>query len=433
MRNLSLALFAAVAGLIPLWTHPASIAVAAPVARSPRPVASPQNVVAPFGFQILSAPSPVVTKRPITVPASRVRLRDLGVVIGTMTPGRWNAITDVAGVRVGHVSLMAGEGRLVPGRGPVRTGLTAIIPRTDVWNKKVFASGVVLNGNGMVTALDWIREAGCLETPIVLTNTLSTGRVADAVVSWMLRRYPKIGIDDDVVLPCVAECDDSFLNDQRGRHVREPHVFAALDAARSGPIAEGSVGAGTGMIAYRFKGGIGTASRVLPSKEGGWTVGVLVNANMGRREDLRIAGVPVGERITNLMPQKVPGEGSIIIIVATDAPMLPHQLERLARRATLGLARTGSIAAHSSGDFAIAFSTSEHVPHDAPSLTMRVAALNNIHTSPLFAAAVEATEEAIGNALTMATTMVGRDGHTVYGLPLDRLKALLVAEERVVR
>jgi D-aminopeptidase len=215
--------------------------------------------------------------------------------------------------------------------------------------------------------------------------------------------------------------------------VREPHVFAALDAARSGPLAEGSVGAGTGMVAYRFKGGIGTSSRVLPKHQGGWTVGVLVNANMGWREHLRIAGVPVGEHIRDLLPQKVPGEGSIIIVVATDAPLLPHQLERLARRATLGLARTGSIAAHSSGDFVLAFSTAEDVPHEPAALTMRVGALNNIYTSPLFAAVVETTEEAIGNALTMATTTTGRDGHTVYALPLDRLKALLQSQGRLVQ
>ncbi|MEB3197019.1 MAG: P1 family peptidase [Candidatus Sericytochromatia bacterium] len=408
-------------------------AVAPAAAPLPTPTPRPQTIVAPFGIPLFGQPVPSVTQRPLAIPAARVRLRDLGIRIGRLPTGPWNAITDVKGVKVGHVSLVAGEGKLIPGRGPVRTGVTAIVPRDDVWRNKVFASGFVLNGNGSMTALDWVKEAGCLETPILLTNTLSANRVADALVSWMMRQYPDIGVKDDVVLPCVAECDDSFLNDQRGRHVREPHVFAALDLARSGPVAEGAVGAGTGMVAYRFKAGIGTSSRVLPGHQGGWTVGVLVNANMGWREHLRIAGVPVGLRINDLLPQARPGEGSIIVIVATDAPLLPHQLERLAKRATLGLARTGSIAAHSSGDFVLAFSTAAHVPHTPTDPSMRISAVHNLHTSPLFEAVVEATEESIGNALTMATTMIGRDGHTVYALPLDRLKALLAAEGRLER
>lgn len=364
-------------------------------------------------------------------PGQRARLRELGITIGVLPPGRYNAITDVPGVKVGHTTLVSGSGRLVPGKGPVRTGVTAIVPRDDVWNHKVFAGGVVLNGNGQVSALDWIREAGWLETPIVLTDTLSVGRASDAVVSWMARKNPQMGIEDDVVLPCVAECDDSFLNDQRGRHVHEPHVLAALANARGGRVPEGAVGAGTGMIAYRFKGGIGTASRVLPAAQGGWTVGVLVNANLGWREHLRIDGVPVGEQIKDLMPGKKPSEGSIVMIVATDAPLLPNQLERIARRATLGLARTGTVAAHSSGDFAIAFSTATDVPHYPEARTMAVTALNTSHISPLFAATVEATEEAIGNALTMATTTVGRDGNTAHAIPLDRLKAIMKAHGRL--
>jgi D-aminopeptidase len=351
--------------------------------------------------------------------------------VGVLPPGRWNAITDVPGVKVGHVTLRSGEGKLVPGKGPVRTGVTAIVPRDDVWRHKVFAGGVVLNGNGQMTALDWVKETGWLETPIVLTDTLSVGRASDAVVSWSARNNPAMGIDDDVVLPCVAECDDSFLNDQRGRHVREAHVIAALDGARSGPVAEGAVGAGTGMIAYRFKGGIGTASRVLPKDQGGWTVGVLVNANLGWREHLRIDGVPVGEHIKDLMPQRKPSEGSIIMIVATDAPLLPDQLERVARRTTLGLARTGTVAAQSSGDFALAFSTAHDVPHYPEARTFPVTALSNAHISPIFAATVEATEEAVGNALTMATTTVGRDGNTAHAIPLDRLKALMKAHGRL--
>lgn len=384
---------------------------------------------APAGAAVEAAPS-----RSAPAPAERrARLRELGITIGVLPPGRFNAITDVPGVKVGHVTLVSGSGKLVPGQGPVRTGVTAIVPRDDVWHHKVFAGGVVLNGNGQASALDWIREAGWLETPILLTDTLSVGRVSDAVVTWHARRNPAMGIDDDVVLPCVAECDDSFLNDQRGRHVREPHVLAAIDGARTGPVPEGAVGAGTGMVAYRFKGGIGTSSRVLPRDQGGWTVGVLVNANLGWREHLRIDGVPVGEHIKDLLPVRKPSEGSIIMVVATDAPLLPSQLERLARRATLGLARTGTVAAHSSGDFAIAFSTATDVPHYPEAPTMSLTALNTSHISPLFAATVEATEEAIGNALTMATTTVGRDGNTAHAIPLERLKALMKAHGRLGR
>lgn len=355
----------------------------------------------------------------------RMRLRELGVELGQYPTGRWNAITDVAGVKVGQVTLNRGSGKLVPGEGPVRTGVTAILPRDDVWTRKVFAGGFVLNGNGETTGLSWINEAGWLETPILLTDTLSVGKVSDAVVTWMARRYPAMGVSDDVVLPVVAECDDSFLNDQRGRHVRTEDVLSAIEGAKSGPVAEGSVGAGTGMVSYRFKGGIGTASRVLPKEDGGYTVGVLVNCNMGARSDLRIDGVPVGREITDLMPVRKPGEGSIIVVVATDAPLLPHQLQRLARRAALGLARTGSTARHSSGDFMLAFSTAAVVPHDPDERTMALEALNNTHISPLFEATVECTEEAIGNALTMATTTEGRDGNKVFALPLDRLKTVM--------
>lgn len=361
----------------------------------------------------------------------RMRLRELGIVLGQYPTGRWNAITDVAGVRVGQVTLRRGAGKLVPGEGPVRTGVTAIVPREDVWRQKVLANGFVLNGNGEVTGLSWINEAGWLETPIVLTDTLSVGRVSDAVVSWMVKRYPAMGVTDDVVLPVVAECDDSFLNDQQGRHVRPEDVLAALEGARSGPVAEGSVGAGTGMVSYRFKGGIGTASRVLPRDAGGYTVGVLVNCNMGARSDLRIDGVPVGRELTGLMPLRKPGEGSIIVVVATDAPLLPHQLQRLARRAALGLARTGSTARHSSGDFMLAFSTAAVVPHDPSERTMTLTALHNTHVSPLFEATVECTEEAIGNALTMATTTEGRDGNKVFALPLDALKGVMRKHGRI--
>lgn len=357
--------------------------------------------------------------------APRMRLRDLGIVVGRYPTGRWNAITDVGGVKVGQVTLNRGSGKLVPGKGPVRTGVTAIVPRDDVWHRKVYANGFVLNGNGEMTGLSWINEAGWLETPVLLTDTLSVGKVSDAVVTWMAKHYPDMGIGDDVVLPVVAECDDSFLNDQRGRHVQASDVLQAIEKATSGPVAEGAVGAGTGMVSYRFKGGIGTASRVLPQEAGGYTVGVLVNCNMGHRADLRVDGVPVGREISDLMPVRKPGEGSIIVVVATDAPVLPDQLQRVAKRAALGLARTGSVAAHSSGDFMLAFSTAAVVPHYPEERTTTVTALSNAHLTPLFEATVECTEEAIGNALAMATTTEGRDGNKVYALPLDRLVALM--------
>lgn len=357
--------------------------------------------------------------------APRARLRDLGITIGHYRPGRWNAITDVAGVRVGHVTVIEGSGKLVPGHGPARTGVTAIVPRTDIWHKKCMAATFDLNGNGELTGTHWINEAGWLETPVILTDTLCVGRASDAVVTWMEREYPQMGISDDVVLPVVGECDDTFLNDQRGRHVTEADVIRAIDEARSGPVPEGSVGAGTGMTCYRFKGGVGTSSRVLDPQDGGYTVGVLVNCNMGVRSDLRIDGVPVGEEITDLLPKRSPTEGSIIIVVGTDAPLTPTQLQRLCKRAALGLARTGSTARNSSGDLMLAFSTAFELPHDPDAVTVPLSAVNNAKITPLLEATVECTEEAIDNALTGATTVVGRDDHTVYALPLDRLKAVM--------
>ncbi len=380
------------------------------------------------------APAKPAAAKPAKPLEARARLRDLGIVIGHYPTGKWNAITDVPGVKVGHKTVWKGNGKLVPGKGPARTGVTAIIPRDDVWNKKVFAGSFVLNGNGELSALNWVREAGWLETPILLTDTLSVGRVADAVVSWMNKTVPAHGIDDDVVLPMVGECDDGYLNDQQGRHVREADVFEALDRAISGPVAEGAVGAGTGMISYRHKAGIGTSSRKLPEKEGGYTIGVLVNANIGR-QSLVLAGVPVGEEIKppgwraewGERPRRgdEPREGSIIVVVATDAPLLPHQLDRIAKRASMGIPRTGSPAHHGSGDLVVAFSTATVVPHYPEDLTMSLTALNNTHIDPLFEAAAECAEEAIGNSLAMATTTVGRDGHTAHALPLDKLRQVM--------
>ncbi len=375
----------------------------------------------------------------------RVRARDLGITVGHYPPGPLNAITDVAGVHVGHRSLIRGEGMLKPGEGPVRTGVTVILPRADIWHNKVPAGAFVLNGTGEMTGLAWVAEAGFLEYPIALTNTLNVPRVANGVMSWMIRQYPGIGITDDTLTPLVAECDDSRLNDSQGRHVSEQDVIAALDTATGGPVAEGTVGAGTGMVSYGFKGGIGTASRKLPIKNGGYTVGVLVNANHGRRPELTVAGVPVGRLYEKpdaagltrpdsapSQPEWLAGEGpgafhdgSIIIIIATDAPLDSRQLTRLAKRAVLGLARTGSTAHHGSGDFMLAFSTANTIPHYPKERTFLMTHLADTHLNPLLTATVEATEEAILNALTMASTLVGRDGRKVEAISLTRLRVLL--------
>jgi D-aminopeptidase len=375
---------------------------------------------------------------------SRVRVRELGLIIGQLPTGPLNAITDVPGVKVGQVTLSRGEGPLRPGEGPVRTGVTVIVPRENVWRKKVPAGAFVLNGTGEMTGLAWVAESGFLEYPIALTNTLNVPRVANGIISWMLRQYPGIGITDDTLTPVVAECDDSRLNDIQGRHVSEANVMQALDEASSGPVTEGSVGAGTGMISYGFKGGIGTASRKIPDANGGFTVGVLVNANHGRRPELMMGGVMVGQRYdadktqSNLLPNVGPGnllarheggagnaEGSIIVIIATDAPLDSRQLTRLGKRAALGLARTGSTARHGSGDFMLAFSTGNVIPHYPAEPTFSVTQLADTHLNPVLAATVEATEEAILNALTGAITVVGRDGHRAEAISIPRLRAIL--------
>ncbi|CUQ65833.1 DmpA family aminopeptidase [Candidatus Nitrospira inopinata] len=360
----------------------------------------------------------------------RQRARELGIMVGQYQPGPFNAITDVAGVKVGHRTLVRGAGSLKPGEGPVRTGVTVIIPREDVWRKKVPAGSFVLNGTGEMTGLSWVAESGFLEYPIALTNTLNVPRVANGVISWMIKQYPAIGISDDTLTPVVAECDDGRLNDIQGRHVSEEDVVVALDGAEGGPVQEGAVGAGTGMIAYGFKGGIGTSSRKLPPQEGGYTVGVLVNANHGRRHELVMNGVPVGRLYESASPraeglQSGPHEGSIIIVIATDAPLDSRQLGRLAKRAVLGLARTGATARHGSGDFMLAFSTANVIPHDPQEPTYTLTHLADVHLNPLITATVEATEEAVLNALTMATTTVGRDGYRAEAIDLDRLKTIL--------
>jgi D-aminopeptidase len=377
---------------------------------------------------------------------AKKRARDLGIPISG-TPGPYDAITDVHGVEVGHATLIAGEGRLVVGKGPVRTGVTAILPRGKDARDPVFAGTFVLNGNGEMTGTAWVEESGFLSGPIMITNTHSVGVVRDAVVTWLAARDPRL----TWALPVVAETFDGMLNDINGFHVGKEHALAALACAAPGPVGEGSVGGGTGMICHEFKGGIGTASRELGQADGSYTVGVLVQCNHGRRRDLTIAGVPVGREIQDLMPcyaAEAPptrawlkgalprcgdatrgkadtraGRGSIIVVVATDAPLLPHQLKRLARRAALGLALVGGRGHNDSGDLMIAFSTAN--PGTAAAQAANVTMLANEKIDGLFVATVEATEEAIVNAMLAAETMTGADGVRVHALPPDRLVNVL--------
>lgn len=383
---------------------------------------------------------------------AKPRARELGVPFDG-TPGAFNAITDVAGIEVGHVTLIAGSGKLEVGRGPVRTGVTAILPRgKDVNAAPVFAGTFSLNGNGEMTGTAWIEESGFLEGPILLTNTHSVGVVRDAVIAWKTKKLGAALPNVFWSLPVVAETWDGWLNDINGFHVKPEHVFTALESARAGAVPEGSVGGGTGMISYEFKGGIGTASRRLPADLGGYTLGVLVQANHGVRRQLTIAGVPVGREIGggrrrfagsdphNLAGVSVGDTGSIIIIVATDAPLLPHQLKRLARRASLGLARTGAVSGNGSGDLFLAFSTAnaagasrENSPGEGAQefRASTFQALTNEGMSPLFESTVEAVEEAIVNVLVAGEPMQGRDDHAVEALPAARLQELLKKYNRL--
>lgn len=358
----------------------------------------------------------------------RARAREVGIILGSMTPGAENAITDVPGVRVGHTTLVRGEGALLRGVGPVRTGVTAILPHDgDTFAAKVPAASQVFNGFGKTIGLVQINELGELETPILLTNTLNVGRVADALVGYMVERHPGIGVTDGSVNPVVCECNDGYLNDIGGRHVSEQDVRQALASASTGRVEEGNIGAGTGMTTYGFAAGIGTASRLLAPEHGGYTLGALVLANFGSRGDLLIAGVPVGRELEAARQVREREHGSVIVILATDAPLDARQLGRLTRRVPLGLARTGTHGGHGSGDLAIAFSTARQIPHMSSPLTYTVQALNEQSDAldQLFAAVVEATEEAVINALCMARPMSGRDGHAAPALPLVETRAIL--------
>ncbi|MBA2565508.1 MAG: P1 family peptidase [Gemmatimonadetes bacterium] len=392
-------------------------------------------------FLILAAP---------LVAQSKPRARDLGVPFDG-TPGPLNAITDVADVEVGHTTLISGNGRLVVGKGPVRTGVTAVLPRGKASAAPVFGAWFTLNGNGEMTGTTWIDESGLVEGPILITNTHSVGVVRDAVIQWMLEHHPGF----EWSLPVVAETWDGMLNDLNGFHVKPEHVFQALDGARGGPVTEGAVGGGTGMLCNGFKGGIGTSSRRLTPEAGGYTVGVLVQCNYGGQRGLRIAGVPVGRELTEpgvcVAGRQVPSQsllrdlprcseqageprkaepGSIIIVVATDAPLLPHQLERLVRRTTLGLGREGSVSSNFSGDIFVAFSTANGETVAADS-AFSVRMLPNHRLDPLFAATVQATEEAVTNAMIAAETMTGADDVRAYALPHERLREVLAKYNRL--
>jgi D-aminopeptidase len=368
-------------------------------------------------------------------PAAKPRARDLGVPFDG-TPGPLNSITDVPGVTVGHTTLISGEGKLVVGKGPVRTGVTAVLPRgNNSILDPVFAGWFSQNGNGEMTGTTWVEESGFLSGPVLITNTHSVGVVRDASIQWRIN-HGQVGPDDDWwSLPVVAETWDGWLNDINGFHVKPEHVFHAIDSAASGVVQEGNAGGGTGMVCNEFKGGIGTSSRKLSAENGGYTVGVLVQCNFGRRSNLRIAGVPVGREIpedpvysaSNIGTDE---RGSIIVVVATDAPLVAHQLKRIARRVTLGLGRLGSVSGNGSGDIFIAFSTA-NPGAAAPDHVVDLKMLPNDKIEPLFAATVQATEEAIVNAMVAAETMIGIDNHKVVALPHDRLREVLKKYNRL--
>ena len=383
---------------------------------------SPNSLFAILALMLMFATVSAQTK------PTKPRARDLGIPFDGAT-GQFNAITDVAGVEVGLVTLISGEGKLVTGKGPVRTGVTAVLPRGKDSTDQVFAAWFTLNGNGEMTGTTWVDESGFLEGPVMITNTHSVGTVRDAVIAWQMKKQGKTF--QPWSLPVVAETWDGFLNDINGFHVKPEHVAQAMDQAASGAVAEGNTGGGTGMIVHGFKGGTGTSSRRFEIEGTNFTVGVLVQANYGARSRLTIAGVPVGLEITDLTPKKAPdGTGSIIVVIATDAPLLPHQLKRVVKRASLGIAKNGGLGENSSGDIFIAFSTANAGAGKETNLaTLKM--LPNDRINAIFAATVQATEEAIINAMIAAETMTGVDGNTAYAIPHDRLKEVMKKYNRL--
>jgi len=366
---------------------------------------------------------------------TKPRARDLGVPFDG-SPGPQNAVTDVSGVLVGHTTLISGSGKLQVGQGPVRTGVTAILPRgKDSMNDPVFAGWFSQNGNGEMTGTTWVEESGFLEGPVMITNTHSVGVVRDAVIQWRVNHGQPDPTGDWWSLPVVAETWDGWLNDINGFHVKPEHVFHAIDSARAGAVEEGNVGGGTGMICNGFKGGIGTASRKLDAKDGGYTVGVLVQCNYGTKYNLRIAGIPVGREIPAddpyaAVPSDVQERGSIIVVVATDAPLLSHQLKRLARRVSLGLGRNGSISGDGSGDIFIAFSTANPGANTGKKV-VELRMFPNGNLDPVFAATVQSVEEAIVNAMVAAETMTGINDRRVRALDHENLRAVLKKYNRL--
>lgn len=402
-----------------------------------------RSFLVPFTLFLWTLPGPFQTVRADRAAEgpsqakTKPRARELGIPFEG-DPGPWNAITDVPGVEVGQISIVAGSGRLVVGKGPIRTGVTAVLPRGKTARPRLVAAVVCQNGNGELTGSHWVNESGLLESPIVLTNTDSVGVVRDAVIAWGNRHFPPAPNQEEVfALPVVAETSDAFLNDIAGQHIKPDHVFRALDTAKSGPVQEGNIGGGTGMNTSEFKGGIGTASRRIELPSGKYTVGVLVQANYGRRADLRISGAPIGQELTDLMPEfpKVQNpekrrDGSIIVVLATDVPLLPHQMTRLTRRVSMGLGRNGAVSYNSSGDIFIGFGTAE--PEVKADGIQTWQAIANEGTDKVFQAAVRATEEAVVNALVAAETMVGANGVTFHAIPHDRLKAALRKYGRLI-
>jgi D-aminopeptidase len=411
-----------------------------PYNRAPRYIPAPRHIRALaqtllFVCVALALSPSSAAPAPQTAAPAKPRARDLGVPFDG-TPGPLNAITDVPGVTVGETTLISGEGKLVVGKGPVRTGVTAVLPRgKDSMNNPVFAGWFSQNGNGEMTGTTWVEESGFLEGPVMITNTHSVGVVRDAVIQWRVNHGQPDPTEYWWSLPVVAETWDGWLNDINGFHVTPQHVFAAIDNAAAGRVPEGNVGGGTGMVCNEFKGGTGTSSRKLELKDGAYTVGVLVQCNYGRRPNLRIAGVPVGAEIPESPAYAAASfrgqeRGSIIVVVATDAPLVAHQLKRLARRVSLGLGRDGSVSGNGSGDIFIAFSTANSGAA-AVNHVVDLKMLPNDKMEDLFAATVEATEEAIINAMVAAETMTGIDGHKVIALPHERLREVLKKYNRL--
>jgi D-aminopeptidase len=365
----------------------------------------------------------------------RVRARDLGLPLGRFKTGRYNAITDVEGVLVGHSTIIRGDGPLRPGHGPVRTGVTAIMPNQgNIFMERFAAGGFVLNGAGEVSGMTQVVEWGLIETPILLTNTLSVGAVSDAVARHLIEQYPGIGDEHDVIIPVVGECDDSWLNDIAGRHVRHAHVMEAINSATAGPVPEGNVGGGTGMVTCDFKGGVGTSSRKLPEALGGYTLGVLVMSNFGKMHNLRVGGLPVGEVLAEKfreMPRRTMSYGSIIAVLATDAPLTSHQISRLCKRVGLGIGRVGSYAAHGSGEIVVGFSTANIIPRRTQKMVYKMKILLDQRLDPLYEAVMEATEEAILNSMCMATPMVGANDNYCQALPLAEVRRFVDAVKPV--